>query len=624
MAEKHEEGEVAPEVAPEAAPPAAVPEGEASKAAGSPEGDGGAQEEEANAVPRSEDIFLLARQQNFTVCLKLLEAYPQLWLERDNEGHSLLHWGALVGNKEFCAAGLSKGIPVDAQAGNRQTPLMWSVLRGHISVARGLLDAKANCQIKDSLGATALMIAIQHRDYRSVLLLMKRGGPNILADADNNGCTAAHWAAYKGDLTALKFLEYFNADMCALDSGKMMPLHRACCAASSMGGSYAGVVEFLIEKRADPQQKNDKQQSALDIVEESQDPHIQALLRKLLKKATGPSAGKGGQMVDPELGNGSPSAGQTADGSGSSDGKGEKKESFMKSMMKDKAAHKIFPCFWLVCVSLALFQYLIDFRSSSYQVAPTMALLFELCVPLSVAIFAWVALGDPGKLPSRAKGHSGVEEIMNGLDKDVPDDKLPSIDRLCTTTWVLKDLRTKYCAQTCACVDEFDHYCIWLNCAIGKNNHREFVGLALVEFTTQVVHIYLCWAMSTTLVRYQSIGSWLVQVIMGYPLLALIAILHCFTAPWVLMLIVHQSRLIMMNLTTNEMMNMHRYEHFWKMTLAQPGRYAKTYHNPFDKGGRLKNCLDFWWRRRRSSQENHGSDCCHGPGCAHGHGHHHH
>jgi len=40
-----------------------------------------------------------------------------------------------------------------------------------------------------------------------------------------------------------------------------------------------------------------------------------------------------------------------------------------------------------------------------------------------VAIFAWVALGDPGKLPSRAKGHSGVEEIMNALDKDVPDDK---------------------------------------------------------------------------------------------------------------------------------------------------------------------------------------------------------
>merc|ERR1719401_2921770 len=209
---------------------------------------------------------------------------------------------------------------------------------------------------------------------------------------------------------------------------------------------------------------------------------------------------------------------------------------------------------------------------------------------------------DPGKLPVRTRGHSGVEEIQKALDRDVPDDSLPDINRLCTTTWVLKDLRTKYCSSTCACVDEFDHYCIWLNCAIGKGNHRQFVGLAIVEFLTQSTHIYLIWAMSTTLVKYTSFGSWLFQVITGYPLLALITILQCVTAPWVLMLIIHQSRLIMMNLTTNEMMNMHRYEHFWKMTMAAPGRFSKTYHNPFDKGGRVKNCLDFWWLKNRSVQ----------------------
>lgn len=603
MADAHENGEVAP-------PAASTPGEEA--------GDAAAAEGEAE-VPKAEDIFLLARQQNFQVCLKLLEAYPQLWLARDNEGHSLLHWGALVGNKEFCTTALSKGLPVDAQAQNKQTPLMWAVLRGHVSVARALLDAKANSQIKDSLGATALMIAIQHRNYQSMLLLMKRSSRSILADGDNNGCTAAHWAAYKGDLTALKFLDYFQADMSPLDNSKMMPLHRAVCAASSMGGSYVGVVEFLIEKRSDPLQKNAEHKSAMDIVEESQDGHMQGALRKLLKKATGGSAGRHNQ-VDPELGGSGPSTSEAKDGSGSPDGKGEKKESFMKSVMKDKAAHKIFPVFWLVCVSLALFQYLIDFRSTSYQVAPTASLLFELGIPASLLIFAWVALGDPGKLPARARGHSGVEEIMNALDKDVLDENLPDINRLCTTTWVLKGLRTKYCAQTCACVEEFDHYCIWLNCAIGKNNHRQFVGLAVVEWLTQVFHIYLCWAMSTTLVPYTTLGAWIFAIVGGYPLLALMALLQCLTAPWVFMLVLHQGRLVMMNLTTNEMMNMHRYDHFWKMTLAAPGRYAKTFHNPFDKGGRVKNCLDFWWLRSRSDKGS-ASTCCHGPHCAHADGH---
>ena len=53
----------------------------------------------------------------------------------------------------------------------------------------------------------------------------------------------------------------------------------------------------------------------------------------------------------------------------------------------------------------------------------------------------------------------------------------------------------------------------------------------------------------------------------------------------------HKARLIALNMTTNEMMNIHRYRHFWVM-----GRF----NNPFHKGGVVKNCLDFWWTRRRA------------------------
>eukprot|EP00439_Symbiodinium_sp_Y106_P034011 s3255_g4.t1 len=280
-----------------------------------------------------------------------------------------------------------------------------------------------------------------------------------------------------------------------------------------------------------------------------------------------------------------------------SSGKG--KPGFFKGLMQDKAAHKIFPVFWLVCVSLAVFQYIMDIRVVGYEVAPITAFLFELLVPLSLGFFTFVALGDPGTVPARPQGNSAVEELMKVIDSPAGDIEPPDINRLCTTTWVMKGLRTKYCVQTGACVEEFDHYCVWLNNTIGKANHRQFVGLAIVEFFTQVTHVRLCMVTVMSLIPYQSFTQWMWGAITSYPLLAMIVVIHCVTAPWVLMLTLHQSRLVLMNLTTNEMMNMHRYEHFWTIRQIGPGHSSRIFRNPFNKGSGVANCLDFWWHRTR-------------------------
>ncbi|CAK9028237.1 unnamed protein product [Durusdinium trenchii] len=564
--------------------------------------------EEATQGPKAEDLFLLARQQNFEVALKLLEAYPDFWHCQDEDGHSLMHWAALVGNKDFVKAALAQKLPVDSVAKNQQTPLMWAVLRGHVPVARTLLAAKASLAVKDSLGATALMIAVQHKAYPSILLLMHRGShmqAQMLAEGDKNGCTAVHWAAYKGDLTALKLLHYFKADLQVLDNAKMLPLHRAVCAAQT------AVVEFLVEQKSDPQARNHEGKSCLDIAAEKHDVHMQALLKRLVSKVPAdPFAGGKVEPEDVEAGK------DKAEKSG--------KKSFFKGLMQDKTAHKIFPVFWLVCVSLAVFQYLMDLRLTSYEVAPSTAFLFEVLVPISLGIFSFVALGDPGKVPARPQGNSGVEELMKALDTDAADNDPPDVNRLCTTTWVLKGLRTKYCVQTGACVEEFDHYCVWLNNTIGKANHRQFVGLAVVEFLTQVTHIRLCLLMASTLVPYQSFTQFVWGVLTGYPLLTLIVLVHCITAPWVFMLTLHQARLVMMNLTTNEMMNMHRYEHFWVVRTMVTGHAHKTFRNPFNKVTRIvarKGCVSWCLvgitpvrdnsnqERRRGRRENESKRC---------------
>jgi len=440
---EEERGQVEPHVdeEPGAAPEAAAaPEGaEASSSlAEDPE------KELARAQAASQEaqtkIFILARQQNFALALKLLELHPKLWAATDEDGHSLAHWAALVGNEDFIRKAMEAGVQVDALASNAQTPLMWAVLRGQIFACRILLDAGANIRHKDSLGATPLMIAVQHKQYRTFLLLMKRGkGNDLLVDADKNGCTSAHWAAYKGDITALKLLEYFDADLLSLDGAQMLPLHRAVCA------SQYAVLEFLVDKGSDPGQRNKEGKSCLDIAEANQDLNLQAVLKRIIKKRAS-ALGKAGNKVDIESGKSmfvqEPSA-------INSDAGEEKRKSLtwketLMTTFQDQTMHKAFPVFWLICVSLAVFEYLMDLRALGYAVAPTASLLFELGVPLSLGIFAWVALSDPGKVPSPIKGNTGVEELMRAFDSDNCEEEYPGLmgsgvlradlDRLCTTT----------------------------------------------------------------------------------------------------------------------------------------------------------------------------------------------
>ncbi|CAE8641574.1 unnamed protein product [Polarella glacialis] len=282
------------------------------------------------------------------------------------------------------------------------------------------------------------------------------------------------------------------------------------CTPGAVCASQGIVVEFLIERRSDPMARTTDGKSCLDITEEKHDMAMQALLKKLMQKRS--SSGGGTKVGVEDLESGQRQGEEP-----------QKEEGIFKSLMKDKAAHKMFPVFWLICVSMALFEYIMDLRAMSYEAAPWASLLFELGVPASVAIFFLVALKDPGRVPARPQGNSGVEELMKSLDTPAADDTPPDFNRLCTTTWVMKGLRTKYCTQTLACVEDFDHYCIWLNCAIGRGNHREFVCLAVVEWLTQLTYIRLTWCMAHHLVPYQSLGSWLVGVVTGYPLLTLIA-----------------------------------------------------------------------------------------------------
>merc|ERR1712096_230890 len=99
------------------------------------------------------------------------------------------------------------------------------------------------------------------------------------------------------------------------------------------------------------------------------------------------------------------------------------------------------------------------------------------------------------------------------------------------------------------------------------------------------------------LVKYEAFFGWCVQVVMEHPLLAALMILQGLTSPGIFFLCAQHIRMIAVNITTNEMINMSRYEHFWvdREGLAVGGVRRRKFRNPFDKGGVWLNCMDFWW-----------------------------
>jgi len=588
---------------------------------------------ETMAEVKLPDVFTSAREGDFDRVLALLEKSPEEWTEVDGEGHSLLHWSALAGNVEFVQKALAAGVPTDLRAKNGQTSLMWAVTKGRIDVVRALLKGGADVRAKDSLGATAMILAVQYRQHSIILLLMCKVEPEkLLADSDVKGCTPVHWASYKGDIATLRIFGYFEADFTKVDNEGMTPLHRVV--QSRQADRH--VLELLLEKDVNPMVRDHEGRTCLTIAEENKDMHIAYVLKKMLQKngfktdemaRASPEAvvvGVKGDVKDIEAGESNTAATRRL--------KAKKENDFVNDL-KGKAPQYMAPAFWLISVSLAMFQYLTDLRSTAWEVAPLFSLAFELGVPLSLALFFYTCTSDPGKVPASTAGpksNSGIAQLMHALDtapigsgEKMVDASGRRLDfgRLCTTTFVLKGLRTKYCTQTGACVEEFDHFCGWLNCAIGKGNHRPFIALAFVEASTQLCHLYLLVKVALHIITYESLGGWLSTLIVSYPLLCMMIVIQGFTGPGVTCLGVTQVRMIAVNMTTNEMMNCNRYEHFWEERTTGEGMKSKTFVNPFHKGSVPNNCIDFWWTRRRGEegpkQVPGAGGCGHECGCHH-------
>ncbi|KIC73732.1 hypothetical protein DB42_BR00130 [Neochlamydia sp. EPS4] len=180
---------------------------------------------------------------------------------QDREGRSLLHHSASARNPAFTIALLKKGLSPHVGDNKNYLPVHYAAMHGHLNQLEVLTEKyPQTINAVSNQGATPLIVAIQHKQSKTIQWLIHRGawGDAML----NDGYTVLHCIAHQGDLKPIKIIleqsekavKIINAET----NEGITPLMIACA-----GGSYS-LVDYLLKKGADPKKRAKNGKTALD------------------------------------------------------------------------------------------------------------------------------------------------------------------------------------------------------------------------------------------------------------------------------------------------------------------------------------------------------------------------
>lgn len=141
----------------------------------------------------------------------------------NNNGGTPIMYAVLSRDPGTVSLLLQHGAEVNAVADNGWTALMIASAKGYSDIARLLLEHGAKCDIADVYSWTPLMRAVYERRLQIVSLLVAQKSTRVNRIGEN-GLTALHLAALKGDQAIAKVLLAAGADPTIRDELGRTPL----------------------------------------------------------------------------------------------------------------------------------------------------------------------------------------------------------------------------------------------------------------------------------------------------------------------------------------------------------------------------------------------------------------
>lgn len=128
---------------------------------------------------------------------------------KDN-GDSLMHLAALVGNVNALRVLKEQGVDVDKKNAQGLTPLYYAASKKHNDAVMFLKSAGADIENRDDNGDTLLHLAAKNGDLNAAESLLNNGAS---LDAENEGMTPLYRAAQYGQDAMITFLREKGADL---------------------------------------------------------------------------------------------------------------------------------------------------------------------------------------------------------------------------------------------------------------------------------------------------------------------------------------------------------------------------------------------------------------------------
>ncbi|XP_075056110.1 uncharacterized protein LOC142141483 isoform X1 [Mixophyes fleayi] len=479
---------------------------------------------------KTADIFKAVRESDFKICQQIIEEEgPSVLGNYDEKGHTPVHWAALAGSVQLMGIFVDCKGPVDlpSQAESGQRPIHWAAVNGCIAVVDILVKAGVSLDIEDQKGCTPLITAAQYGQTALCCYLIGKGAKVQLCDFE--GDTALHWAAFKGHCELSHLLIYSGCNPKQTDNFGQTPLHLAV-----LSGNLP-TVQLLCE------------QDGVELEGEDNNRNTPLRLAK----------GRKSEIV-----------------------------AFLNSsIIQSKNLHA--KCDWRTWVfgrpgkskgpilffygNLFLWgypTYFFKILPVSYNAIWEWHITFLLCNVLMWIFFLKASLMDPGFLPQDTEEYNcAVRQAIHFNDWK---NGKKTLNRLCHTCHLVKQLRSKHCRVTNRCVSHFDHYCPYIYNDVGHHNRAFFVGFLINMCINCLIGVYLCWNWFNVEGKSLLIG-------MGFLFLTIIGFISAMMSG----MCVYMAAV---NITTNERINVKKYTYL----MDESGKF----YNPFNRGIFL-NLLEF-------------------------------